>query len=66
MDHALSSCPCTTRQRPGSFGEQWVLLEGSAGVLCHLPRLELLILRSLLSAILHQLLYGITFPLRLR
>ena len=43
-DHALYLCPCTTRHRPGSlevFGEQWVLLKGSAGILFHHPSLKL-------------------------
>lgn len=59
-DHVLYTCFCTTRNTPGSFGEQWVLLEGSAGILFHLPRLELLNLSSPILAIFHQLLYIIT------
>lgn len=59
-DHVLYTCSCTTRNRAGSFGEQWVLLEGSAGILLHLPRLELLILTSPILATFHELLYNIT------
>ena len=51
---------------PGSleaFGEQWMLLEGSAGVLSDLLRRELLILSSLISPIFHRLQYIISsFP----
>lgn len=53
--HALDPCPCTTRHRPSSletFGEQWELLEGSPGILCHLPTSELLILNSPVSLLL--------------